>query len=95
MRRVLKLSNTDERKERARSLRLAVTWKRSFKDFLLKAGVHLANSVERSVVDLKTRTKQVGSEEKARRIKCDVRFSHTNYMTTGVRKLLRMGLVLA
>ena len=40
-------------------------------------------------------------KEKARRIKCDVRFSLTrknrlfqkNYMRTGVRKLLRTGLV--
>ena len=46
-------------------------------------------------MDLRTRTKQVGAKEKARRRKCDVRFSlnEEKYMRTGARKLLRTGLV--
>ena len=54
-------------------------------------------------MDLRTRTKQLGANEKTRRKKCEVRFSlirkirvfQKNYMKTGVRKLLRAGLVRA
>ena len=35
----------------------------------------LATGVETLGVDLRTRTKQLGAKEKARRKKCDVRFS--------------------
>ena len=63
----------------------------------------LATSVETQGVDLRTRTTQSAAKEKARRKKCDVIFSlvtksqvfQENYMRTGVRKLLRAGLVLA
>ena len=37
--------------------------------------VGLATSLETLGVDLRTRTKQLGAKEKARRKKCDVRFS--------------------
>ena len=61
----------------------------------------LATSVETLGVDLRTRTKQLTAKEKARRKKCDEIFSlitksqvfQKNYMRTGVRKLLRAGLV--
>ena len=46
-------------------------------------GVGLATSLETLEVDLRTRTKQLGATEKARRKTCDVRF--------GVTKLLWMG----
>ena len=54
-------------------------------------------------MDPRTRTKQLGAKEKATRKNCGVRFSiarsdrvfQKNYMRTVVRKLLRMGLVLA
>ena len=50
-------------------------------------------------MDLRTRTRQLGAKEKARKKKCDVRFSFSrsnrvfrkNYMRIGVRKLLRSG----
>ena len=35
----------------------------------------MAESVETLGVDLRTQTKQLGAKEKARRKKCDVRFS--------------------
>ena len=35
----------------------------------------LAASVEKLGVDLRTRTRQLGAKEKARRIKCDLKFS--------------------
>ena len=57
-------------------------------------------SVETLGVDLRMRTKKLGAKEKARRKKCDDRFSpikknrfQKNYMRIGVRKLLRTGLV--
>ena len=53
-------------------------------------------------VDLRTRTKQLGAKETARRTNCDARFSlpggiefSRTFLRIGVRKLLRMGLVLA
>ena len=57
--------------------------------------------VETLGVDLRTRVMRLGTKEKARRKKCRVRFSfimknkafHKSYMKTGVKKLLRMGLV--
>ena len=68
-----------------------------------KEGVGLATSVETLGEDLMARTQQLGSIEKARKKKCDVRFSFAKkkrvfqktYMRVGVRKLLRIGLVLA
>ena len=61
----------------------------------------MAESVETLGVDLRSQTKKQGAKEKARRKKCDVRFSlikknrvfQKNYIQTGVRKLLRTGLV--
>ena len=41
-----------------------------------KVVVGLATSVETQGVDLRTRTKQLGAKERARRKKCGVRFSH-------------------
>ena len=63
----------------------------------------LATSVETSGVNLRTRTKQSGTKEQARRKKCDVRFSiasgnrvfEKNCMRIGVRKLSRRSVVLA
>ena len=56
-------------------------------------------SVETLGVDLRQRTKQLGTKDKARRKKCDVRFSlignnrifQRNDMRAGVRKQLRTG----
>ena len=63
----------------------------------------MAESVETLGVDLRRQTKQLGAKEKARRKKCDVRFSlirkyknrPESYMKIGVRKLSRTGLVRA
>ena len=62
----------------------------------------MAESVETFGVGLRTQTEQLGAKEKARRKKCDVRFSvirknqvfQKNYMRTRVKKLLRTTLVL-
>ena len=43
--------------------------------FSKEEGVTLADSVETLGVDLRTRVKRLGAEEKARRKKCNVRFS--------------------
>ena len=64
-----------------------------------KKGVFIATSVEMLEVDLRPRTQEM--KEKARRKKCDVRFSlirknrvfQKNRMRTGARQLLRTGLV--
>ena len=67
-----------------------------------RRSVCVATSVE-TPVDLRTRTKQLGAKEKARRKRCDARFSiarrnhafQKNYVRIGVRKLLRWSMVLA
>ena len=59
-----------------------------------KEGVTMAESVETLGVDLRTRAKNLGAKEKARRKKCNVRFSlikkneafQKNYMMVGVKK---------
>ena len=59
----------------------------------------LATSVETPVVDVRTRTKQLGAKEKARRKQCEVRFSlirrirvfQKNYTRIGAWKLMRTG----
>ena len=64
-------------------------------------GVTMADSVETLGVDLRTRVKNLGAKEKARRKKCKVRFSliqknnafQKNYMKVGVKKLLRAGMM--
>ena len=98
----LKLSITEgEKKERARQSLPASVRRRGFRNGAKKGGVVLASSVETLGVDLRTRPKQVG--DKARGTQCDVGFSvigenrvfQKNYMRTGMRKLLRTGLVLA
>ena len=43
--------------------------------FSKEEGVNLADSVETLGVDLRTRVKRLGAKEKARRKKCNVRFS--------------------
>ena len=66
-------------------------------------GVVPSTSVGTLGVDLRTRTKQLGATAHARRQKCDVRFSFArrnrvlqkNFLRIGVRKMLRMGMVLA
>ena len=76
---------------------------RKLRECSTKEGVELARSVEKQGVDLRTRTKQLEAKERARRKKCDVRFFFFQQrlvfqklnMRIGVRKLLRMGLVLA
>ena len=63
--------------------------------------VTLADSVEKLGVDLRTRVKKLGAKEKARRMKCKVRFSLTkknkafqkNYMKIWVKKLLWAAMV--
>ena len=67
-----------------------------------KKGVDLATSVETLGVDLRTRAKQLGGEREGEeeKVRCDVlahkknRVFQKNYMETGVRKLLRLGLIL-
>ena len=46
----------------------------NFKECCNIEGVELATNVETLGVDLRTRTKQLGAKEKARRKYCDVRF---------------------
>ena len=61
----------------------------------------MAEGVETLGVDFRTRVKNLGAKEKARRNKCDVWFSlikknkafQKNYMKVGVKKLLRAGMV--
>ena len=74
----------------------ASIWKRGVRNAAKKEeGVVLATNVETFGVDLRTRTKQLGAKEKARRKKCDVRLSLIGkhrafgkiYMRTGVRRL--------
>ena len=56
-------------------------------------GVTMADSVETLGVDLRTRVKNLGAKEKARRMKCKVRFSlikenkafQKNFMKVGSR----------
>ena len=48
---------------------------RKLRECSTKERVALARSVETLGVDLRTRTKQLGAKERARRKKCDVRFS--------------------
>ena len=68
-----------------------------------RGGVGFPHSVETFGVDLRITTKQWGAKEKTKRRKCDVRFSiamrnhvfQKKYMRIDLRKLLRMGLVLA
>ena len=72
-----------------------------FQECSKREEVERANSVETPGVDLRTRTRQLGAKEKARRKKCDVRFPlirnnrvfQKNHVRTGVRKLLGMGWV--
>ena len=69
--------------------------------FSKKESVTLAGSVETLGVDLRTRVRRLGTEEKVVRKKCKVRFSlikknkvfQTRYMKVGVKKLLREGVV--
>ena len=69
--------------------------------FSKEEGVTLADSVETVGVNLRTRVKRLGAEEKARRKTCKVRFSiikeneafQKNYMKVGVKKLLRAGMM--
>ena len=94
----LKLSITEGRKEGKR-LRLAVSWKRSFRDASKEKEHPWPNSVETSGADERSSTKRPRAKENARRKKFDVRFSLIRqnrvflkkYMRTGVRKLLRTG----
>ena len=61
----------------------------------------LAGSVETLGVDLRMRVKKLGAKEKAKRKKCNVRFSlikknkafQKSYMKVGVKKLLRTGMM--
>ena len=98
----LKLSITEGEKEGKSKVITSCNYvEERFQECRMKEGVALETSVETLGVDLRARTKAVGAREKARRKKCDVRFSHIrksrifrkSYMRTGVRKLLRKGLV--
>ena len=76
------------------------------RQFSKEEGVPLADSVETLGVDFRTRVRRLGAKEKARRKKCNVRFSpffflkkkktkafQKNHMKAGVRKLLRAGMM--
>ena len=66
-------------------------------------GVTMADSVETFGVDLRTRVKSLGANEKARRKKCNGKLSlikknnafQKNYMKVVVKQLLRAGMVTA
>ena len=64
-----------------------------------KKGVTLADSVETPGVDLRTRVKNLGAKEKARRKMCKARFSlikeafKKSYMKVSVKKMLRAGMM--
>ena len=82
-------------------LRAQIEQLRELRQCRKEEGVLMANSVETLGVDLRTRVKKSGAEEKAKRKKCKVRFSlikknkafHKNYMQVVVKKLLRAGVV--
>ena len=71
------------------------------RQFSKEEEVTLADSVETLGVDLRTKVERLGVKEKARRKKCNVRFSlikkngsfQKNYMRVGVKKLLRAGMM--
>ena len=71
------------------------------RQFSREEGVTLADSVGTLGVDLRTRVQRLGAKEKARRKKCNVRFSvikkskafRKNYMKVGVKKLSRAGVM--
>ena len=60
------------------------TWRRVFRIAATKEEWLWQKSFETFGVDLRTRTKQLGAKEKARRHKCDVRFLL-------IRKIRRVG----
>ena len=66
---------------------------------MLQEGVTLADSVETLGVDFKTKIKNLGAKEKARRKKCKARFSlikkgfQKSYMKVSVKKMLRAGMM--
>ena len=73
----------------------------NYKEHIEKEGVRLADSAETLGVDQRTRTVKLGAQEKDTMTTCGVRFViakrnrviESNWMNTGVRKLLRTGLV--
>ena len=85
----MKLSITEGGKEgKSKSITSCKYLEDRFQDCSKKGGVVLATSVETLGVDLRTRTKQLGAKEKARRQKCDVRLSVIRKTgERGVRKL--------
>ena len=93
----------EEEKNMTRLERFIMEGNGSFKNHIEEEGVGLADSLETLGMDLRTRTKKVGAKEKARRRTCDVKVAvakknlvvKKNYVRVRVRKLLRMGLVLA
>ena len=101
----LKLSITEGEKDvKSKVIASCGHLEETFQECSKREGVGLATSVESLGVDLKTRTKQLGAKEEARRKKCDVTFSLIRKfrvfpvffsLSTGARKLLTVGLVLA
>ena len=99
-----KLSITEGGSERKSKVIASCSYlEEKFQECSKREEAGLATSVETLGVDLRRRTVQPGAKEKARRQKCDLKFSFArrsrvfqlNYMRIGVRKLLRMGLVFA
>ena len=98
----LKLSITEGEKEgKSKVIASCRYLKERFQECSIREGVVVATSVETLGEDLRTKTKQLGVKERLRRKKCDVRlFAHQeniifqkSYMSIGMRKLLRTGLV--
>ena len=98
----LKLSVTENGKEGKSNMIASCGFlENELSQFSKEEGVTLAESVETLGVDLRTRVRNLGAKEKARRKKCKVRFSlikknkafHKSYMKVGVKKLLRAGMV--
>ena len=71
----LRLSITEGGKGKSRAITSCKLLEEMFQECSKTEGVVFATSVETLGVDLRIRTNQLGAKEKARRKKCDVRFS--------------------
>ena len=97
----LKLSVTENRKERKSKMTASCGFLEDELRQHSKEGVTMADSVETLGVDLRPKVKKLGAKEQARRKKCKLTFSiikknkafQKSYMKVGVKKLLRAGMV--
>ena len=98
----LQLSVTENGKEgKSKMIASCGFLENELRQFSREEGVTLADCVEILAVDLRTIVKSLGAKEKARRKKCNVRFSlmkknkafHKHYVKVVVKKLLRAGMI--